>query len=95
VCCILAVLSLLGPRVAFIVTWLATDKVDLAFKGGWGVPLLGVIFFPWTALLYTLSYAPVIGVTGFGWVLVVLGVLADLTSYVSGPAARRRQVAAA
>ena len=94
-CCILAVLSLLGPRVAFVVTWLATDKVDLAFKGGWGWPLLGVIFFPWTVLLYTLSYAPVVGVSGFGWVLVGLGVLADLVSYASGPASRRRQMAAA
>ncbi len=94
-CCILAVLSLLGPRVAFVVTWLATDKVSLAFKGGWAWPLLGLIFFPWTALMYTLSYAPVIGVTGIGWFLVVLGVLADLGSYVSGPASRRRQMVAA
>jgi hypothetical protein len=93
VCCIIAVLSLLGPRVAFLVTWLATNRIDLAFKGGWGLPLLGLIFFPWTVLLYTLSYAPVGGVTGVGWVLVGLGVLADLTSYISGPVARRRQVA--
>ena len=94
-CCLLVVLSLLGPRVAFLVTWLATNRVAVAFHDGWVVPLLGLVFLPWTALLYTLAYAPVGGVSGLGWLFVGLGVLADLGSYVSGPYQRRRQVAVA
>jgi len=86
----LVVLSLLGPRVAFLLTWLATNRVTLAFHDGFIVPFLGLLFFPWTVLMYTLAYAPIGGVTGVGWFFVVLGVLADVGSYVSGPAQRRR-----
>jgi hypothetical protein len=95
VCCFLVILSLLGPRIAFLFTWIATNKVTVAFHDGWVVPLLGVIFLPWTTLLYTLAYAPVGGVSGAGWFLVGLGVLADIAGYVAGPAQRRRQAAIA
>jgi hypothetical protein len=84
------VLGLLGPRVAFLVTWLATNRVTVAFHSGFVVPFLGLLFLPWTVLLYTLAYAPVGGVSGVGWLLVALGAVADVASYVSGPAQRRR-----
>jgi hypothetical protein len=90
VCCLLIVLSLLGPRVAFLLTWTATSRVAVAFHHGFLLPFLGLLFFPWTVLLYTLAYAPVVGVSGFGWLLVALGVLADVGSYISGPVQRRR-----
>jgi hypothetical protein len=93
VCCFLVVLTLLGPRVAFLLEWLATDRVSTAFHGGWVAPLLGVVFLPWTVLIYTLAYAPVVGVSALGWFFVALGVLADLGSWASGPAQRRRQIA--
>jgi hypothetical protein len=90
-CCVLVVLSLLGPRLAFLFTWLATNRVTVAFHSGFLVPFLGLIFLPWTVLLYTLAYAPVGGVSGVGWLFVALGVLADLSSAASGPYQRRRQ----
>jgi hypothetical protein len=90
VCCFVIVLGLLGPRVAFLVTWLATNRVAVAFHNGFVVPFLGLLFLPWTVLLYTLAYAPVGGVSGAGWFLVALGVLADVAGYISGPAQRRR-----
>ena len=89
-CCFLILLSVLGPRIAFIYTWIATNRVSIAFHNGWVVPLLGVVFLPWTVLLYTLAYAPVGGVSGAGWFLVALGFVADIAGYVSGPAQRRR-----
>ena len=49
-------LSLLGPRVLFLVTWISTSRVGGRVSRG-GLPLLGLLFFPWTALLYTLAYA--------------------------------------
>ena len=93
-CCFLLVLTILGPRVAFLVTWLATNRVTVAFHSGWVAPLLGLIFLPWTVLLYTLAYAPVGGVSGAGWLLVGLGFLADIAGYVAGPQQRRRQAMA-
>ena len=57
------------------------------------VPLLGLIFLPWTTLLYTLAYAPVGGVSGIGWVVVAFGVAADIGSYTSGAYQRGRRSA--
>jgi hypothetical protein len=88
-CCLLAVGSFIGPRVALILAWLFTSEVDQAYANFW-VPFVGLILLPWTTLMYALAYAPVIGVTGFwGPVLVVLGLVADLSSYGAGSRARR------
>jgi len=90
-CCLVALMSLLGPRIAFLVTWLATNRVSVAFHSGFVVPFLGLLFLPWTTLLYTLAYSPVGGVKGIGWLVVGLGLLADLGAYGSGGTARRRR----
>ena len=89
-CCFVVVLALLGPRLAFLFTWLASNRVTVAFHGGFLVPFLGLLFLPWTVLVYTLAYATVGGVTGIGWFFVALAVLMDIGSYVSGPYQRRR-----
>lgn len=89
-CCLLVILSLFGPRFAFFITWLTTQRVAVAFHSGFAAPLLGLIFMPWTALVYTYAYAPVTGVSTLGWFFVGLGLLADLGSYAAGPAQRAR-----
>ncbi len=48
-----------------------------------------MLVLPWTTLIYSLAYAPRVGVTGWGWFFVILGVLADLSSY--GENARRNR----
>jgi hypothetical protein len=92
-CCLALVVTLLGPRVAFALTWLATDRVTVAFHQGIVAPLLGLVFLPWTALLYTLAYAPFGGVSGVGWLFVGLGLVADLGSYRVGRTQRQRALA--
>ena len=43
-CCFVLVLGFLGPRIAFLVYWLAyPTKTMLAFNDAWIVPVLGVI----------------------------------------------------
>jgi len=81
-CCFFATLVFLGPRFAFLVYWLfLPGKVNAAFNT-WIWPLLGLIFLPWATLMYVIV-APG-GVTGFDWVWVGLGVLADIASYGGG-----------
>jgi hypothetical protein len=87
-CCIVALMGLLGPRIAFLYAWIFTKQVDQAYDGFF-VPLLGVIVLPWTALFYAIAYAPVVGVEGFGVFLVIMGVVFDIASYAAGPYSRR------
>jgi hypothetical protein len=78
------------PRLALLITWIFTDRVGIAFDG-WLVPLAGLIFLPYTTFFYVLAYAPIAGVTGFGWFLVVLGFLLDISSYAgSGRVGQQR-----
>jgi hypothetical protein len=46
---------------------------------------------PYATLFYALVYAPGRGVDGFGWFIVAVGVLIDLSSHVFGSRARRRR----
>jgi len=61
--------------------WILTPIVSQAY-GTFVVPLLGFIFLPLTTLVYSLAYVPELGMpTGFGWLLVALAALVDLTAY--------------
>jgi hypothetical protein len=86
--CLIVLMSLIGPRVALIFTWIFTNLVDRAFDGI-VIPLLGLIFLPWTTFLYVLVYNPTEGVSFLGWLVVILGVLVDLGSYGAGARKRR------
>jgi hypothetical protein len=84
-CCIISLLLLIGPRVAFIATWLFSDRVTRAFSGSVIEPVLGVIFLPFTSLFYVLVWQPEVGVQGvLPIALVALGLIIDLGGYVSG-----------
>jgi hypothetical protein len=85
--CLLAVVALVSPRLALAGWWLIGDKVDLAFGSSlW--PLLGLIFAPWTTLAYVAAWQPG-GLSGNAdAVLVLLGIAADVVSYMHRFAAR-------
>ena len=92
-CCFVLVLGFLGPRFAFLWVWLATPRVELAFSGNFWLPLAGMIFLPWTALAYVLAFAPVLGVSPLGWVIVGLGFALDIATYFGRTAQQRYQAA--
>ena len=90
-CCLFLAVGLLGPRLGFLGVWLfsSPNRVTLAFDGGLLLPLLGLLFLPWTALIYVLAYAPVTGVSAIGWLFVALGFVADIATYSSRSAQKR------
>ena len=94
-CCFLLVLGFLGPRLAFLWAWIFTPRVTAAFEGNFWIPLLGVIFLPWTALAYVAAWAAIGGVTGIGWVVVGLGFVLDIATYSSRAAQQRYTPSAA
>jgi hypothetical protein len=88
--CLVLLLGSAFPRLALAITWIFTDRVDIAFDG-WLLPLAGLVFLPYTTFFYVLAYAPIAGVTGIGWFFVVLGFLFDLSSYAgTGRVGQRR-----
>jgi hypothetical protein len=85
--CLFALIAIFSPRFALLLLWLFTNYVDRAFAG-WILPLLGLLFAPWTTLFYVLVDVAPGPIHVAGWILVGLGVVMDLSSY--GQAARRR-----
>ena len=49
------------------------------------MPLVGLIFLPFTTIMFCLVYSPAAGgVVGANWIWVFLGLLLDISSYASG-----------
>jgi hypothetical protein len=67
------------PRIGLLIIWLFTDWIDIAFEGNWFWPLLGIIFLPFTTLMYVFVDIATIGEINLGgWLLIGLGVLVDI-----------------
>ena len=82
-CCLLAVLMLVGPRAGILVWWIMDSaRWMLAFNDSWLWPLLGFIFLPWTTLAYVLVFPG--GIQLFDWVILGIGILLDLSSWFGG-----------
>jgi hypothetical protein len=87
-CCLFALLAVVGPRLVLVLVWIFGDRVELAFSS-WVWPLLGLFFLPWTTLAYVLAWQAG-GVEG-GWdaLLIGLGIVLDIVTYSSRSAAKR------
>ena len=85
--CLFALVALLSPRFAIFLLWAFTNYVDRAFSG-WFLPLLGLVFAPWTTLFYVLADAPAGPVHVAGWIIVGIGVVMDLSSWAQAGANR-------
>jgi hypothetical protein len=80
--CLFLLITLLSPRLGIIFLWAFTDWVVPRSFNTWIWPLLGLIVLPWTTLLYILVAAPAGGISFWGWLLVALGLLMDISSHV-------------
>lgn len=89
--CLLAVFAGMFPRFALIIFWIARpERMDATFTTFlW--PLLGIIFLPFTTLIYVLLWSPGTGVTGSDWLWISLAVLLDLAHW-SASASQRNAV---
>jgi len=81
-CCFFTALVFFGPRLGVLVWWLFQPLRFSATFSTWIWPLLGLIFAPWTLLMYIII-APG-GIVGFDWIWIGLGVLFDVMSYGGG-----------
>jgi hypothetical protein len=86
--CLLALFAWISPRFVLALLYLFTNRLSLAFSSGWA-GLIGFFLIPYTTLFYALVYRPGVGVHGFGWAIVAVGALLDLSSLDYGRRTRR------
>lgn len=79
--CLLAIMSAFAPRFVFLVIWLARPTYVNAVFDTFIFPLLGVIFLPFTTLMYVFLAAPPFGVSGWDWLWIVIAAVFDLSQY--------------
>lgn len=76
--CLFAIFAGMFPRLGVLLIWLARPAFfSAAFGGSWLWPVLGVIFLPFTTLMYALVWGPG-GVGGWDWLWLILALLIDL-----------------
>ena len=79
--CLFAMFGGLFPRLALLILWFARPAlVDAAFNT-FILPLLGIIFLPFTTLIYVIVYVPGEGLTGLGLIGVIIALLLDLSHW--------------
>ena len=89
--CLFALFGGLFPRLALLILWIARPAlVDAAFNT-FILPLLGIIFLPFTTLIYVIVYVPGVGLTGWGFFWVILALLFDLGQW-SASYTQRNQI---
>ena len=72
-----------GIRAAPHFAWIARPAYFGSVFDTWIFPLLGLIFLPFTTLIWLLVGAPPQGVEGLDWLWVVLAVFLDLSHYAN------------
>jgi len=87
-CCLFTVLVFLGPRFGGILWWLFqparwVGETNASAFSSIIWPILGIIFLPWTTLMYV-AVAPG-GINGlFEWAFLILAVVIDIGAYTGG-----------
>jgi hypothetical protein len=86
-CCLFVTVLAGAPRLAFLLWWLFQPvRINATFHTFvW--PLLGVLFLPWTTLMYVLVFPG--GIVGFDWVWLGLAFAVDIATYTGGARSRR------
>ena len=87
--CLVFLASAISPRLGIFLLWLFSDRMTQAFDSGW-LAIVGFLLLPWTTLAWAVAYQPLadIRVSGFGWIVVGVALLADLSSLAGSGKAR-------
>ena len=91
--CLFALFAGFAPRLATLFIWIARPTIfNAAFGGSWFWPILGIIFLPFTTLMYVILWSPGIGLTTYDWFWLVLAVVCDVMHYTSTAYYNRNQL---
>jgi len=88
--CLLALFAGFFPRLAVLFIWLARPALFNAAIGPF-FAILGIIFLPFTTLMYVLLWSPS-GIQGFDWFWLILAFLLDVSASSYSAYANRDRV---
>ena len=87
--CLLAFSAAVAPRVVLILAWIFSDRWPLVWQDNWIMPLLGIIFLPYTTIMYLLTWTLTGGISGWDWLWIILGLFLDFMKWSQMIANRR------
>ena len=74
--CLMVLFALVTPRFVMVLLWVFTDYLSQAF-GSFFWPLLGFFFLPTTTMAYAVAQNQFQGAKGWGFAVLILGVMVD------------------
>ena len=87
--CLLAFGLSVAPRFFLVLAWLFSDRWNIVWHGDFLVPLLGIIFLPYTTIMYMLTWT-MGGLQGWELTWIIMGLLLDLSPSTRTPRPIRR-----
>jgi len=91
--CLFALFAGMFPRLGTLFVWLARPRMfSAAFNGSWFWPILGIIFLPFTTLMYVILWSPGIGLTTWDWFWIVMAVVIDVMHWSSTAYSNRNRI---
>jgi hypothetical protein len=81
--CLFAMIAGIFPRLGTIIIWIARPALFNAAFNTWIWPVLGIIFLPFTTLMYVILWSPGIGLSGWDWFWLIMAVVIDLMHWSS------------
>lgn len=91
--CLFAMFAAMFPRIGTLIIWLARPRLfSAAFDQSWLWPVLGIIFLPFTTLMYVILWTPGIGLTYWEWFWLIMAVVIDVGHWTSTVYSNRNRI---
>jgi hypothetical protein len=87
--CLLAFGASVAPRLFLILAWIFSDRWPRVWGNDFILPLLGIIFLPYTTIMYMLVWTPT-GINGWDWLWIILGLFLDFWKWTQVWANRQK-----
>lgn len=90
--CLIAFGAAVAPRVILVLAWIFSDRWSLVWGSDFLAPLLGIIFLPYTTIMFMLAVRVTpdgLVLQGIGWLWVALGVFLDVWKWAQVVANRQ------
>ena len=88
--CLFLMFAGVFPRITTLLIWLARPVYFTAAFGNTIIwPILGILFLPFTTLMYVILWSPANGIAGFDFVWLALAVMIDVGHWGANTYANR------